>query len=363
MGPLIAPVVEELGWHAVEDAGAAGVARRVAVEAAQRLGFGAERLAELTIVGSEMVSNLHKHADRGRVGIRCLRHEGLGAVELVAIDEGPGMADTVLSARDGNSTAGTLGIGLGAIARLSNRVDGYSLPGRGTVLTAQLWPDAATPAQVAAEGVSRPLTGEGVCGDRFAVRTHEGALLLMVADGLGHGPLAAAAASAAADAFLASSLSAPGAIVEHLHKTISYTRGAAVSVARLDGLAVQFAGLGNVAGAIAWPSGERRGLVSMPGIVGHQLRQVREFDYRMDAGAVLIMHSDGLSDRWNLADYPGLTRRAPLTVAATLLRDRGQRRDDACVLVAKASDALRRAASGLGRSADEVGVEAREDGG
>jgi anti-sigma regulatory factor (Ser/Thr protein kinase) len=337
VGPLIAPVVEELGWHAVEDAGAAGVARRVAVDAAQRLGFADQRLGELTIVATEITSNLYKHADRGRVGIRCLRAESLGAVELVAIDEGPGMADAVLSARDGHSTAGTLGIGLGAIARLSNRVDGYSLPGRGTVLTAQLWPDAATPAQVAVEGLSRPLTGERVCGDRFAVRPHEGGLLLMVADGLGHGPLAAAASSAAADVFRGSSLGSPAAIIEHLHKTISYTRGAAISVARLAGTAVQFAGLGNVAGAIAWPNGERRGLVSMPGIVGHQLRQIREFDYQMDADAVLIMHSDGVSERWNLGNYPGLPRRAPLTVAATLLRDGGQRRDDACVLVAKAA--------------------------
>jgi hypothetical protein len=100
---------------------------------------------------------------------------------------------------------------------------------------------------------------------------------------------------------------------------------------------VHFAGLGNVAGTIAWPDGNRRGLVSMPGIVGHQQRQVREFEYQMDAAAVLVMHSDGVSERWNLGDYPGLTRRAPLTVAATLMRDSGQRRDDACVLVAKAA--------------------------
>jgi anti-sigma regulatory factor (Ser/Thr protein kinase) len=335
MGPLIAPVVEELGWHAVEDPGAAGVARRVAVEAAQQLGFADRRLGELTIVATEMASNLYKHADRGRLGIRCLRGGGLGAVELIAIDEGPGMADTVLSGRDGHSTAGTLGIGLGAIARLSSRIDGYSLPGRGTVLTAQIWPDT-TPAQVAVEGLSRPLTGERVCGDRFAVRPHEDAVLLMLADGLGHGPLAAAASLAAANVFLASSLGAPAAIVEHLHKTISYTRGAAVSVARLAGSTVRFAGLGNVTGAIAWPNGDRKGLVSMPGIVGHQMRQMREFEYQMDEDAVLVMHSDGVSERWNLRDYPGLSRRAPLTVAATLLRDSGQRRDDACVLVAKA---------------------------
>ncbi len=337
MVPLIAPVVEELGWYAVEDSGAAGVARRVAVEAAQRLGFLEGRLGELTIVVSEMASNLHKHADQGRIAIRCLRERDRGAVEIVAVDSGPGMADMVLSGSDGHSTAGTLGIGLGAIARLSNRVDGYSLPGRGTVLTVQVWPEADTPAQVPAQGLSRPLTGEKECGDRFAIRRHGEVTMLMVADGLGHGPLAAAASSAAADAFLTSSLDAPGAIIEHLHKSIGYTRGAAVSVARLEGKAVQFAGLGNVAGVIVWPGGERRGMVSMPGIVGHQLRQVREFRHEMDADAMLVMHSDGVSERWNLRDYPGLSRRTPLTVAATLLRDGGQRRDDACVLVARAA--------------------------
>jgi anti-sigma regulatory factor (Ser/Thr protein kinase) len=335
--PLIAPVVEELGWYAVENSGAAGVARRVAVDAAQRLGFLEGRLGELTIVVSEMASNLHKHADQGRIAIRCLRERDRGAVEIVAVDSGPGMADMVLSGSDGHSTAGTLGIGLGAIARLSNRVDGYSLPGRGTVLTVQVWPEADTPAQVPAQGLSRPLTGEKECGDRFAIRRHGGVTMLMVADGLGHGPLAAAASSAAADAFLTSSLDAPGAIVEHLHKNIGYTRGAAVSVARLEGNAVQFAGLGNVAGVIVWPGGERRGMVSMPGIVGHQLRQVREFRHEMDADAMLVMHSDGVSERWNLRDYPGLSRRTPLTVAATLLRDGGQRLDDACVLVARAA--------------------------
>jgi hypothetical protein len=41
-------------------------------------------------------------------------------------------------------------------------------------------------------------------------------------------------------------------------------------------------------------------------------------------------------DRWQLADYPGLVDRSPLVVAATVLRDAGTRRDDACVLVARA---------------------------
>jgi hypothetical protein len=244
------------------------------------------------------------------------------------------MVDALVG-RDGHSTTGTLGIGLGAVSRLSSHVDGYSQRGSGTVVAAQFWPAGVTPVPQRAEGLSRPLTGEKMCGDRFSVRVHENLILLLVADGLGHGPLAAAAAAASVDAFQQTDRDAPGAIVEHVHRTVSYTRGAAVSVARIEGDTVWFAGLGNVAGAIVWPDGERRGMVSMPGIAGHQARQIKEFSYPADAHAVAVLHSDGVTDRWNVRDYPGLLRHSPLTIAATLLRDGGQRRDDACVAVAR----------------------------
>jgi anti-sigma regulatory factor (Ser/Thr protein kinase) len=342
VGALSDVTVEELGWYQIDDAGGAGVARRVAVDAATRMSFAGERLGELTIVVQEITSNLHKHADNGRLAVRCLRTDdgGRGGIELVAIDTGPGMADTLTSGRDGHSTAGTLGIGLGAVRRLSDVVDGYSLPGRGTVLTAQVWPVEVPPAEVVpprAQGISRPMTGEKVCGDRFALRRADGDMLVLLADGLGHGPLAATAASAAVDAFRTSELDAPAAIIEQLHRSISYTRGAAVSVARVSGDTVVFSGLGNVSGCLAWPDGARKSMVSMPGIVGHEARQLREFSYPVDADATVVLHSDGVNDRWNLGDYPGLSRRSPLTIAATLLRDGGQRRDDACLAVAKAA--------------------------
>ena len=47
------------------------------------------------------------------------------------------------------------------------------------------------------------------------------------------------------------------------------------------------------------------------------------------------MHSDGLTDKWDLGRYPGLLVRSPLVVAATLLRDAAVRRDDASVLVCR----------------------------
>ncbi len=334
--PPVAPTVEEVGWYPVDSAGAAGVVKRVALDAAVRLGLGEQRVGELAIGISELASNLHKHADNGWIAVRCLRAPQVGGVEIVAIDSGPGMSDALVNPRVGHSTAGTLGIGLGAVERLPSYVDGYSLRGSGTVVAAQFWPAGVTPAPPRVEGISRPLTGETMCGDRFSARVHGNLILLLVADGLGHGPLAAAAGSAAADAFQKTSLDAPGAIVEYVHGAMSHTRGAAVSVARVDGDTVWFAGLGNVTGAAVWPDGERRGMVSMPGIAGHRARQIKEFSYQIDADAVTVLHSDGVTDRWNVRDYPGLLRRSPLTIAATLLRDGGHRRDDACVAVVKA---------------------------
>ncbi|WP_432824385.1 ATP-binding protein [Dactylosporangium sp. CA-092794] len=334
------PTVEELGWVAVDDAGAAGIARRVAVDCARRLGFSDQRAGEVAIVAAELASNLYRHADSGALSVRCLRRGEVGGVELVAVDGGPGMADLPFSVADGHSTAGTLGIGLGAVRRLSDRAWGWSQPGRGTVFVAQLWPAAGAPAQRGrVGGLSRPITGEKVCGDRFAARlAGDGSLLVLVADGLGHGSLAAAASAAVVDTFLGSSLEAPGAVLEQLHRAVSHTRGAAVSVARVAAGSVVFAGLGNVAGTIAFPDGERRGMVSMPGIVGHQSRVVREFGYELPAEAIVVLHSDGVSDRWSLRDAPGLARQEPVVAAAVLLRDAGVRRDDACVAVARGGE-------------------------
>lgn len=325
-------MVEDVGWFPVDGP---QTARRAVLDWAERLGFDAKRVGELAIVIAEIGSNLHKHADGGWIALRCLRQAGVGGLEIVAIDSGPGMDDALLSGEDGHSTAGTLGIGLGAIRRLSDRVDLYSQPGRGTVLVAQVWPTGARPVLPSAAGISRPITGETVCGDQFAIRSVDGGLLVLVADGLGHGPLANAAGAAAVEVFLETPLEAPEAIIERLHRGMSHTRGAAAAVALIGNGAVRYAGLGNIAGTIAYPDGERRNMVSMPGIVGHQSRTVRAFDYPLEPAGIVVLHSDGVSDRWGLLPYPGLSRREPLTVAATLLRDAGVRRDDACVLVVR----------------------------
>ena len=67
---------------------------------------------------------------------------------------------------------------------------------------------------------------------------------------------------------------------------------------------------------------------------------MQEFVYPWPVGALLVAHSDGLTTRWNLAQYPGLFRQDPALVAGLLYRDHARRRDDASVVVCRLTDAL-----------------------
>ncbi|GIE52061.1 transcriptional regulator [Amorphoplanes nipponensis] len=323
-------------WFRVEAAGTAAAVRRAAERLATELGMPPARIADLSIVATETASNLVKHADEGTLLLRAARVPGRAGVEILALDRGPGMTDITRSIGDGHSTAGTLGIGLGAIVRQSSWSDLHSVPGRGTVMAVQIWAGPPPPPSWAA-GITRPLTGEPVSGDGFAVREAEGRRQVLVCDGLGHGRLAHAAMQEALRVFESTPAAPPAAVVEALHRKMGHTRGAAVAVAELDpdaGL-VRYAGLGNIAGTVLHPDGSRRGMVSLPGIAGHQRRQIREYDYPLPAHGVVLMHSDGIVDRWKVADYPGLLSHSPQVIAATVLRDAGTRRDDAGVAVAR----------------------------
>jgi hypothetical protein len=74
-------------------------------------------------------------------------------------------------------------------------------------------------------------------------------------------------------------------------------------------------------------------MLSIPGVVGHQARAIRQFEYQVPEGAAIILHSDGISTRWEATAMP--YTRDPLLIAAVLLAEAGVHRDDAGVLVLK----------------------------
>lgn len=327
---------DDLEWIPVEESSAPGHVRGAAMALARRLGFSDHRVGEIAIAATELATNLQLHARQGIMLLRLRREGEEGAVELVAIDRGPGIDDFDERMRDGHSTAGTLGIGLGAIKRLASRFDVHSVLDRGTVMSATFWRADAPVGEPVVAAITRAIAGETVCGDACAKRVDGGVTTLLLADGLGHGELAAHAARESVRIFVTGSDTDPTTILQQIDRALRATRGAAIAVVRIDPARTMltFAGVGNVA---TWvDDGERRReLASTPGIVGHNLRRINQVEIPLTPGALVIMHSDGLSSKWTLASYPGLRSKSPLVVAATILRDAGIRHDDAGIVVAR----------------------------
>ena len=103
---------------------------------------------------------------------------------------------------------------------------------------------------------------------------------------------------------------------------------------QVRGPVARFAGLGNIAASIL-SDGSRKSMVSVPGIAGYQARTIRQFEYQVPPGAAVVLHSDGITSRWEAGALPGVADKDPLLIAAVLLAEAGIHRDDAGVLVLK----------------------------
>lgn len=323
-------------WWTVDAAAAVPAVRRAAAVIAAEIGFTAARVGEVEIVVTELATNLVRHAGGGEMVLRAVREGDRRALRLLAIDSGPGSRNIEALIADGASTGGTLGIGLGACRRLSSAFDVYSVPAMGTIAEALLHARAAADEEDGSTvaDLTRPLSGEGACGDTAAHRLTRGTHVAMVADGLGHGPLAAEASRRAAEVLLASDSTSPATLLERIHLALRGTRGAAVSVIGYDPAAatVSHAGIGNIVVRLVG-SGGIRTLPTQPGIVGHRSPQPREQSFAAAGASAAVLHSDGLSQRWSLDDVPGVLDHRPAVGCAVLLRAAASRRDDAGVLV------------------------------
>jgi hypothetical protein len=97
---------------------------------------------------------------------------------------------------------------------------------------------------------------------------------------------------------------------------------------------VGFCGIGNIAGCIVTPERQHQ-MVSLSGIAGHQAARLKEFEYGWSTNSIIVLHSDGVSARWQLSSYPGLAVRKSSIIAAALFRDLRKPTDDASVIVGK----------------------------
>jgi anti-sigma regulatory factor (Ser/Thr protein kinase) len=323
---------------AMDDPSCVGEARRHASMLAQRCGMSEVEVGRVAIVVTELGNNLVRHAQRGVLLIA--PREQSGDVEIVSMDHGPGIADVARSLGDGFSTGGTPGTGLGAVKRLARTFDMHSTVPDGTVIVARVGAaGSATPTPslaVCSAGISLPLAGELVCGDAWAMASEGSIATVMVADGLGHGPDAAEASSAAVDVFLAHPMEEPTRLLATMHERLRSTRGAAVTIIRLDTVksTVRACGAGNVTARLVSGASDRT-LVMQHGTAGVQIRRPEEVMLAWPEHALLIIYSDGIETRWNPERLMPVLGRDPALAAAILMRDHSRGRDDSTVAVVR----------------------------
>ncbi len=320
---------------AVSDASQVGEARRAAAGLCRRLDLDETLIGQASLLATEAATNVLRHGGGGQVVVRELAADGVRGVELLALDRGPGIGDVSRALEDGHSTRGSRGTGFGAMKRAASRFEVYTAPTHGTAVLMQLWHPAIASSEdsIGAVCVARP--GEEECGDAWSVACRPPGMRIVVADGLGHGPLARQAALGALEA-ATQAPDGPARALEDAHQAARSTRGTALSVADVDleSGELRYAGFGNVAGLL-WHHSRSRNMVTMNGTLGQGVLRSREFGYPFAPGSLLVLASDGLASHWSLEEYPGLSERHPALVAGILYRDHWRRRDDVTVVVVR----------------------------
>jgi serine phosphatase RsbU (regulator of sigma subunit) len=180
----------------------------------------------------------------------------------------------------------------------------------------------------------RPRLGEQLSGDSVVMRPLEQGLFVAIVDVLGHGP-EANELTHVIDAYLSRyGTSDVSGVMTRLHQHLKGTRGAAVGLCAIDAVtgSIEYAGIGNTT-MRRFGKAETR-LVSQDGVLGQNMRTPRPQTLQLEPGDLIILYTDGVSDRFTLEDYPGALRHTPQEVASNIVSRFGKDHDDAtCIAV------------------------------
>ena len=301
--------------------------------------FSEKKLAHLDLIVAEITSNLAKHTVGGEILCGLVGKGDDQYLELISIDNGPGIADLPAMLLDGVSSVSTLGHGLGSIKRLSDFFSIYTLKGWGTILLSRLYktnpPKKISPLSVNTLVLPKPF--ETLSGDGCIYKSTERYFKLLLLDGLGHGPEAHQVVIEANNTLKICPYHEPEEIVRFLHLALKKTRGGVGTVVVYDfkEQVAKVLGVGNIATRTA-DGREVKNIMSYNGIIGHNIPntmsshviQQKEFTY-------LILCSDGLKTRWDFSQHPMILRYDPMIIASAIYKDFGRRNDDMSIVLIK----------------------------
>ncbi|ATX78526.1 Anti-sigma regulatory factor (Ser/Thr protein kinase) [Mariprofundus aestuarium] len=315
-------------------------ARRVSKSFALALSFDEVASEQMALVASELGSNIYKHAGRGTLSLSSITVEAQHGMVIEARDWGGGIANQEEAFADGFSTAGTLGDGLGAVNRLVDSMEITSDGENGThiigikMLRKNSFPMPAheNPFDIAA--VSRAIPGHQVNGDAFVIKHANHRTLVAVIDGVGHGTFAHKA-STTAKAYIESHFEQD---LEHLlmgcSRACRATRGAVMTLVALEWQErnMHYAGIGNIESRIFNALTDKK-LIVRRGIVGNRMPPPKSSLESWNSGAVMVLHSDGISTKWQWHELTPVMHLGASAVAQRIMERYGKGNDDATVLV------------------------------
>ncbi|MCF8298074.1 MAG: SpoIIE family protein phosphatase [Saprospiraceae bacterium] len=342
----------QLELYAINKNSDIGLCRRKAVSLAKQIGFNDVNSGEVAIIITELATNVLKHG--GGIGKflinRIENNENNEGIEIWCCDSGNGFKDIQKASEDGYSDKSSLGLGIGAIRRLSDEFDfnpnvpenlksiiengsyNYKNCIRTTKwLTKTNWIIKNNNISIGAASRAKP--GETLNGDDYVIVNLSSTLVLVaLIDGLGHGKHAHFASNLAKEQLLLKKDQPIELIMQYVHNALKGSRGAVLGLCKIDTEKEKliFTGIGNIEGQV-FNKSDSKSLISFGGIVGHNMRTPRVFEFDFKKGYTLCIYSDGITSNWKNQEIDW--NENPQSNAEKLLNNNSRISDDATVII------------------------------
>jgi anti-sigma regulatory factor (Ser/Thr protein kinase) len=327
--------------YEIEDRSFVAFVKREIHQKAVKAAFNPTRVGNIDIIVSELTSNIIKHAERGELLYKFSDENNCKLLEIICIDGGSGIKDITHSMKDGISTTKTLGNGLGALERLSDLFQVYSIVKWGTICYCKIYAEppvvCADSSIIKFKALNVSMPGQKVSGDGFAVEFNKDHTRIFVGDGLGHGKEAHDAVQLAISNFKLSNTNDPKEILRFIHEPVKKSRGLVGTVVVADHQLKKWAicGIGNISTRL-YEGVETKNYLSYNGIIGLNIpATLKNHESEFGKHQCLIMSSDGINKRWDLSQFPAILRYDPLMLAAVIYKECARKIDDMSILIAR----------------------------
>ncbi len=321
----------------VLDEASVSVVREGVRRAGVSLGLSETVVGSIVTAASELAHNQLVHARDGVVAVRVVDRDGVPGLEVVAADVGRGIQDPEAALRGGGGSRTGLGIGLVGVRALCDELDMDVRLGEGSCVWARKFAEPV-PRRREVGIFGRPHPAEDVSGDHAAFVRRRDVLSVALADGLGHGPHARKASEATIECFRAGPERSLDALLAGCHDAALGTRGAVMSVARLEEPSgkMETASIGNVTVHVSGPDVAHRfgGTSAVLGMRG-QARAARVEQQVLSPWEVLLVFSDGITSRASVEQDHALLREHPVVVAQAVVQRFARGDDDVLVLAVR----------------------------